>query len=261
MLMNQRKRKEDWNLAWVSVNEEDKKMLKIFWPYTLSDQGLEKRCGSYKTGPIMPLFNQFQIECSAIVLHVAVKWRFDARWSRTRAHDVNISDVDMWINSSLRILQKLFSSVLSIYSALCKNGSPAIFQAVKLFWLPSEKREIDVYISTWAFSCSFSLCLALLMLLSILYYLRREIENENDVLRKKIQSRPSRGFFFPKLEVLTDQSLVVSRFLDCSQSPVLIPVRSSRSSTLRYGRPSVALGTHETKMAAHTGSSRSWRKK
>ena len=70
-------------------------MLKIFWPYTLSDQGLEKRCGSYKTGPIMPLFNQFQIECSAIVLHVAVKWRFDARWSRTRAHDVNISDVDM----------------------------------------------------------------------------------------------------------------------------------------------------------------------
>ena len=80
----------------------------------------------------MRLFNQFQIECSAIVLHVAVKKRFDARWSRTRAQDVNISDVDQWINSSLRILQKLFSSILSIYSALCKNESLAISQAVNM---------------------------------------------------------------------------------------------------------------------------------
>ena len=80
----------------------------------------------------MRLFNQFQNECSAIVLHVAVKKRFDARWSRTRAQDVNISDVDQWINSSLRILQKLFSSILSIYSALCKNESLAISQAVNM---------------------------------------------------------------------------------------------------------------------------------
>ena len=38
-----------------------------------TDQGPEKRCGTYKTGPIVRLFNQFSIECSAIFLHVAVE--------------------------------------------------------------------------------------------------------------------------------------------------------------------------------------------
>ena len=166
--------------------------------------------------------------------------------------------LDQWINSSLRILQKLFSSVSSIYSALCKNGSLAIFQAVKLFWFPSEKREIDLYISTWAFSCSFPMCLALLMLV---YFTTSDEKWKTKMmfLRKKIRSRPSRGSFFQKL--LTNQSLVFSRFLARLFTVTCFPVRSSRSSALRYGRPSVTLGTHETKMAAHIGSSRSWRKK
>ena len=121
------------------------------------------------------------------------------------------------IDRCIRILQKLFSSVLSIYSALCKNVSLAIFQAVKLFWLPSEKREIDLHISTWAVSCSFPVYLALLM---SVYFTTSDEKWKTKMmfLRKKIQSRPSRGFFFQK--VLTNQSLVFSRFLDCSQSPV-----------------------------------------
>ena len=43
------------------------------WPYMHTDQGPEKRCDTYKTGPIVRLFNQFSIECSAIFLHVAVE--------------------------------------------------------------------------------------------------------------------------------------------------------------------------------------------
>ena len=166
----------------------------------------------------MRLFNLSHIECSAIVLHVAVKKRFDARWSRTRAQDVNISDVDQWINSSLRILQKLFSSILSIY---CKNGSLAIFQAVKLFWLPSEKREIDLYILTtwaftWAFSYSFPVCLALLML--VYFTTSDEKWKTKMMFWGKKSTQDLQEDFFQK--VLTDQLFVVSRFLVCSQSPV-----------------------------------------
>ena len=54
-----------------------------------TDQGPEKCCGSYKTGPIIRLFKQFTIECSAIFLHVAVEICIGARWSR--AQDVTMA--------------------------------------------------------------------------------------------------------------------------------------------------------------------------
>ena len=48
-------------------------MLKYFAMAIRTNQGPEKRCGTYKTGPIVRLFNQFSIECSAIFLHVALE--------------------------------------------------------------------------------------------------------------------------------------------------------------------------------------------
>ena len=62
-----------------------------------------------------------------------------------------------------------------------------------------------------------SVVFAPLMLVYFILNLRREMKKEMDALRKKIP-RPSRGCFFQK--VLTDQSLVVSIFLDCSQPPI-----------------------------------------
>ena len=120
------------------------------------------------------------------------------------------------IDRCTRMLQKFFSSVLSIYTALCKSVSLAIFQAVKLFWLPSEKREIDLYISTWAFSCSFPVCLALLM--SVYFTTSDKKWKTKMMFWGKKSSQDLQEDFFQK--VLTDQSLVVSRFLVCSQSPV-----------------------------------------
>ena len=122
------------------------------------------------------------------------------------------------IDRCIRMLQKLFSIVLSIYSALWKNVSLTFFRAVKLFWLQSEKREIDLNISTWAFSCSFPVCLALLMLV---YFTNSDEKWKTKMMfliKKKSSQDLQEGFFFQK--VLTYQSLVVSRFLDCSQSPV-----------------------------------------
>jgi len=101
------------------------------------------------------------------------------------------------IDRCIRMLQKLFSSVLSIYSALCKNVSLAIFRAVKLCLLPSEKREIDLYISTWAFSCSFPVCLALLMLV---YFTTSDEKWKTKMMfwGKKSSQDLQGGIFFPK---------------------------------------------------------------